>query len=104
MYSSVDDLQLARPSAGSASGDAQPSANASQSAALTSAQQALVDDIKSFGRMPVRKKATSAEDRAENNLAKRYDRLEKGFPLPEHIKQELRVLGGAQSTQGKRAH
>ena len=52
MYSSVDDLQLARRSAGSASGDAQPSASASQSAALTSAQQALVDDIKSFGRMP----------------------------------------------------
>ena len=92
-------------------GASQPSANASQpsatsavppdgsgapqSAALTSAQKALVDDIKSFGRMPDRKKATSAEDRAENNLAQRYEKLEKGFPLPEHIKQELHVLGDA---------
>ena len=93
-------------------GSSQPSANASQpsatsavppdgssgapqSAALTSAQQALVDDIESFGRMPKRKKGTSADDRAENNLAQRYEKLEKRCPLPKHKKQELRVLGGA---------
>ena len=71
------------------------SSGAPQSAALTSAQQALVDDIESFGRMPKRKKGTSADDRAENNLAQRYEKLEKRCPLPEHKKQELCVLGGA---------
>ena len=73
---------------------------APQSAALTSAQQALLDDIISFGRMPKRKnmgdrKKISADDRAEDNLARRYDKLERSSPLPEHKKQELRVLGGA---------
>ena len=64
-----------------------------RAAALTSTQQALVDDIQSFGRMPKRKRGTSADDRAETKLAERYKNLKKRDPLPEHISQTFRVLG-----------
>ena len=77
------------------SGASQQSANsAPPSAALTSAQKAHVDDIKNLGRLPKYKKgASSADDQAEDKLARRYNDHKGG--LPEDIKQELRGLGGA---------
>ena len=41
------------------------------------------------------RKKISADDRAEDNLAQRFNKLERSSPLPENKKQELRVLGGA---------
>ena len=58
-----------------------------------STQQALVDDIQSFGRMPKRNRGTSADDRAETKLARRYQNLQQRDPLPEHVLQTLSVLG-----------
>ena len=57
-----------------------------------SVQKKLVEDIKSFGRLPKQNKGTSEEAKAENKLAKQFADL-KGS-LPEHILQELGALGG----------
>ena len=64
--------------------------SSSRPAALTQKQKALVDQIRSFGRVPKRTNGTSPEDQRENKLAKRfYDHKD---DLPEHILQELQQL------------
>ena len=64
--------------------------SSSRPAALTQTQQALVDEIRSFGRVPKRKKGASEEDVRENKLAKRL--FEHKNKLPEDIWQELQQL------------
>ena len=46
--------------------------SSSHPVALTQAQQNLVDEIKSLGRVPKRKKGSSPDDQRENKLAKRF--------------------------------
>ena len=66
---------------------------ASQPAALSSAAQKLVSDIREFGRMPKQNKGTSEEERAENRLAKRFS--DHQGSIPNDVLRELGALGGA---------
>ena len=68
------------------SGDSQP-------AALSGHMQKLVEDVKQFGQITKRNKATSPQERAENILAKRFWRHRNS--IPKDILQELHDLGGA---------
>ena len=72
---------LSKKKAGSLS---QP--NVPHLAALTKAQQDLVDDIKRFGRLPKCNMGASADDQFEYNLYHRYYRHKD--KLPEDLLQE----------------
>ncbi len=61
-----------------------------QRSALSGSLQTLVEDVKQFGRIPIRNHGTSEEARAENNLAKRF--LEHRESIPGDVMLELQDL------------
>ena len=67
--------------------------SSSHPVALTQAQQNLVDEIKSLGRLPKRKKGSSPDDQRENKLAKRfYEHKKDDKRFYDHLLEELQQL------------
>ena len=67
--------------------------SSSHPVALTQAQQNLVDEIKSLGRLPKRKKGSSADVQRENKLAKRfYEHKKDDKRFYDHLLEELQQL------------
>ena len=63
-----------------------------QAGALTRAQQNLVDEIKSLGHVPNRKKGSSPDDQRENRLAKRFYEQKDDKRFYDHLLEELQQL------------
>ena len=66
---------------------------ASQPAALSFAARKVVEDIRTFGRIPRRNQGTSEDEKAENKLARRFE--DHRDNIPNDVLQELRDLDAA---------
>ena len=66
--------------------------SSSHPVALTQAQQNLVDETKSLGRVPKRKKGSSPDDQRENKLAKRFYEQKDDKRFYDHLLEELQQL------------
>lgn len=84
---------VSQPAAKKRCASGQSGSGASQPAECSSAVQKLVEDIRTFGRMPKQNQGTSEEARAENKLAKRFS--DHRDSIPDDVLQELRGLGSA---------
>ena len=82
-----------QPAAKKRCASGQSGSGAAQPAECSSALQKLVEDIRTFGRMPKQNQGTSKEARAENKLAKRFS--DHRDSIPDDVLQELRGLGSA---------
>ena len=82
------------------SGAPQPPAlnsGAVQPVARKGSVEALVEDLKQFGRIPQRHKDPSEAQRAENSLAKRFARLRDS--IPDDVLQELQARETSATTK-----